>query len=167
MNEKIRLESLLKNNPVDIVFDLSYSANELYPACFPVHIAPLKERENIRSHPPKFRYHLFSLSQSKKDEYEYFMWIYCELLRKDISTVPQLEKFFTWMSTIVMDGFLFDAQSTMDLWSSSMTLRYKKPHVQFVPSLRDGYGEHFFEFLTTQGLLIRRATRNTFKVIPV
>lgn len=156
-----------KDNPIELVFDLSYNEREIYPSCFPVHIARWKQRRDIQTQPPRYRYQLYRLFNGQPDETNYFISLYCDILKKEIETIPQLESFFTWMSMSVMQGLLDDTQTTMALWSSTLALTYRQPRITFSTKLRDAHQEFFCEYLQEKGSEIRRKTVQQFVVIPV
>ncbi len=165
MNRQILTE--LQNNPVPVLFDLSYNLKELYPSCYPQNISHLRQQYFARyARPLRFCYGTIDLTQYHQAEASYFMYVYCTILKNDIRTVEQLETFFTWMSTIVMDGFLYDVNSTMELWETVKSLTYKKPTIKFTPTVRDSHEELFYTYLFKVGNDVRRRTMKQFVVIP-
>ncbi len=165
MNGQILTE--LQNNAVPVLFDLSYNLKELYPSCYPQNISHLRQQYFARhAKPLRFCYGTIDLTQYHQAEASYFMYVYCTILKNDIHTVEQLEAFFTWMSTIVMDGFLEDTTSTMELWDEVKSLRYRKPNVTFTPTIRSAHEDLFYDYLFKVGNDVRRLTIRKFIVIP-
>ncbi len=165
MKEKLHL--LLRDNPISVVFDLSYTERQLHPECYPMHIASWKQREHMKNQPPRYRYKLFDLSNNSSEHAPYFMWVYCDILRREIDTVEELSQFFTWMSKSIMDGYLADIRSTTMLWTETLLLTYKRPNTSFTPKLRDSHKEFLCDYLLTTGNEVRRATLKQFAVLPI